>query len=603
MKRPPQGKSKHRRPAEPAAPAPDWQRRLDGHAARLLLLALALGLQSIIFAPIDVWPAAYVCLVPWFIVVAVTSNATTVYLTSYLLGLGFFLVNLRWMSVCTVPGYLALVAYLAVYFPLVACPVRHAVRRRRFPLAVVAPVVWIASEMARAVAISGFPWLFLGHTQYRVLPVIQISDLAGAYAVSFVVVAINGAIADFLLHRVARRSADPGITPRRPLFSAVFAGALLLFALVYGAIQLGRDTSSPGPVVAVLQEDFPNFVDPDKASHQPGPYARARAYAELFPQAAQHRPDLFLLPETPWRMALNPELRRMDPSAPYVDDYLAYLLRLSNDSFDLLHRQAVDYNAYVVTGAVAVIPTPYALRSKDIKYNSAYVFSPSGGLPQRYDKVHCVYFGEVVPFRHGRLRFLYWWLNEIMPFSQYDDEYSLTPGAGFNVFSMTPRSDPSRTYRFGVPICYEDVMPYVSRRFVTDPQTGEKRVDFLLNISNDGWFVHSSELPQHLAICAFRAVENRVGIARAVNTGISGFVDPDGRIHDLVEVNGVSHGEGIHGYSVATVKTDTRHSVYSRVGDKFALACVVLGLLIYVDYVVVRARAGRNPDESPEDGA
>ena len=134
-------------------------------------------------------------------------------------------------------------------------------------------------------------------------------------------------------------------------------------------------------------------------------------------------------------------------------------------------------------------------------------------------------------------------------------------------------------------------MPYVSRRFVTDPDTGAKRVDFLLNISNDGWFGHSNELPQHLAICAFRAVENRVPIARAVNTGISGFIDSTGRIHDLVTVNGQSHGRGITGHRTATLGIDGRHSLYSRSGDVFAVLCAVLSLLVYVDYII--ARAGR----------
>ncbi|HUU85538.1 MAG TPA: apolipoprotein N-acyltransferase [Phycisphaerae bacterium] len=573
--------------------------------AILGLLCLSLLLQSVIFAPVDIWPAAFICLLPWFIVIGASGNATVVYVTSYLLGLAFFLINVRWLAVCTPPGWIAMSMYLAVYYPLVACPVRHAVRRRRIPLAFVAPVVWVGSEMCRAVVISGFPWFFMGHSQYRVLTLIQISDLVGAYGVSFLVVAVNGTIADLILNRLRGRW-SAGYRGVRGLRAGVaFAVVLVLFTCIYGQIQLRRDTSSPGPVIAVLQEDFPNFTDPERDRQQPSDADRARAYATLFDRIARdgHQPDLFLLPESPWWMALNPELRQIDPQDPTVERYLRLLSANSRASYDMLQEQVAATGAYVVTGGFTVIPTPYAVRAADLKHNSAYVFAPGGALPKRYDKVHCVYFGEVVPFRYGRLRFVYLWLDPLMPFHQEGYEYSLTPGTEFKAFSMTPRRDPGRTYRFGVPICYEDVMPYVSRRFVTDPESGLKHVDFLLNISNDGWFVHSNELPQHLAICAFRAVENRVGIARAVNTGISGFIDADGRIHDLVEVDGVARGEGVRGYSVAAIDVDRRHSVYSCIGDVFAIACAVLGLLTYVDYVAVRALTARRSGDEREGAA
>jgi apolipoprotein N-acyltransferase len=153
---------------------------------------------------------------------------------------------------------------------------------------------------------------------------------------------------------------------------------------------------------------------------------------------------------------------------------------------------------------------------------------------------------------------------------------------------MTTRE--GETYRFGVPICYEDVMPYVCRRFVWGPDSKSKRVDFLLNISNDGWFLHRNELPQHFAICTFRAVENRVGVARAVNTGISGFIRPDGRAHDKL-------GVGEVGTRVARISMDSRVSVYSRTGDVFAFLCLLFGAALYVDYVFVRARAAREGNE------
>ncbi len=557
--------------------------RLDSPVIQIVLLGLSLLLQSLVFPPIDLWPLAFVCLAPWFLVTALGRNATTAYLASYVLGLAFFLINLHWLSLVTVEGYVALSAYLAVYYPLVACPVRHAVRRRGLPLALVVPVVWVASELCRAVVVSGFPWFFLGHTQYRVLSLIQISDLVGAYGVSFLVVAVNGAVADVILGRLSKSSAS-GLPPRAARGSLIFVAALLLFALVYGQIQLHRDTGSPGPRIAVLQQDYLNFADLEVSGRQPTSRERAAAYDALLEQAAAEQPDLFLLPETPWFMALNPEYLQYPGTSPNS---------VSQLSCDMLRRHAVGSGAYLVTGAMTIIPTPYSLRAEDIKHNSAFIFAPDGSPPQRYDKIHCVYFGETVPFRYGRLRFLYWWFNQRMPFGYGGYEYSLTPGTEFKVFSMRGRSPGDREFRLAVPICYEDVMPYVSRRFVTDPQTGAKRVDLLLNISNDGWFGHTNEHPQHLAICAFRAVENRVPIARAVNTGISGFIEASGRIHDLVTTDGRSRGPGVTGYAAATVQIDRRHSLYSRVGDLFAIVCGLLTVLIYVDYVIVRAVGSR----------
>ncbi len=561
--------------------------RLDSHVWRIGLLVLSLAMQCLVFPPLDIWPLAFVCLVPWFVCIAVGESAPTAYLFSYLLGAGFFLINLRWMGEVTPPGYVVFSLYLAVYYPLVACPVRYAVRRRRIPLAVIGPIVWVATELCRATVISGFPWFFLGHTAYKVLTLIQISDLVGAYGVSFVLVAINGALADLILRRCDNKGESPISSAWPTRLGTWFAGLLLVFTCVYGWFRLAQTEPKPGPKVAVLQQDYPNHVDEFERANEPRPFERRASYEVLLARASADEPDLFLLPETPWTMALNPEMLQSEPDEE---------VRFYRQSYDMLHTRATRSASYLVTGAMSRIETPYAVKHDLIQHNSAFVFPPDGSPPQRYDKVHCVYFGEVVPFRYGRLRFLYFWLNELTPYGANGYEFSITPGSEFRVFSMKPESMPGQTFRFGVPICYEDVMPYVSRRFVLDPVTKEKRVDFLLNISNDGWFVHSDELPQHLAICVFRAVENRVPIARAVNTGISGFIDSTGKIHDLVEVNGRSRGPGIVGHSTANLMIDDRLSVYTRTGDIFAVVCGLLSLLVYADYVIVRIIASRRPE-------
>ena len=146
----------------------------------------------------------FVCLAPWVVMVGASPQAPRVYLYSYLMGLGFFLLNVRWLYAATGWGYLALCVYLAAYFPLVAIALRHVVRRRRWSLAVCLPVIWTGCEMLRAVVISGFPWFFLSHSFHGLLPMIQISDLVGAYGVTFVAAAVNGSIADWVLSRNQR---------------------------------------------------------------------------------------------------------------------------------------------------------------------------------------------------------------------------------------------------------------------------------------------------------------------------------------------------------------------------------------------------------------
>jgi apolipoprotein N-acyltransferase len=258
--------------------------------------------------------------------------------------------------------------------------------------------------------------------------------------------------------------------------------------------------------------------------------------------------------------------------------------------------------AYLVTGALSREFYPTAVYPKQASFNSAFVYEPAQAEPLRYDKVHLVLFGEYVPFRGGRFHFLYEWLNSITPWGQSGYEYSLHPGKEFTVFRMTPRSEPDKSYAFGTPICYEDVMPYISRRFVLDEQ-GRKRADFLVNISNDGWFGRGSELIQHLALAVFRCVENRVGMVRSVNTGVSAFIKPTGEIYSPVQKDGRLRGEDLAGWSLDRVLTDSRVSLYSRWGDWFPAVWTVLIAGAFLDALLCRRRRSQAARANPEKDA
>lgn len=159
------------------------------------------------------------------------------------------------------------------------------------------------------------------------------------------------------------------------------------------------------------------------------------------------------------------------------------------------------------------------------RYNSAILIQKDGGFGGRYDKMHRVPFGEFVPLRD--------WLPWMNRFAPYDFDYSIQPGQNFTRFSIAPVTPPHSHYLHepcsaGVIICYEDTDPSLARHYV---QPGdEPPVDFLINISNDGWFNGSCEHEEHLAICRFRAIECRRSIARAVNMGISTVIDGNGQV-------------------------------------------------------------------------
>ncbi|HVS39933.1 MAG TPA: apolipoprotein N-acyltransferase, partial [Gemmataceae bacterium] len=151
-------------------------------------------------------------------------------------------------------------------------------------------------------------------------------------------------------------------------------------------------------------------------------------------------------------------------------------------------------------------------------YNSALLVDSDAHPLGRYDKIHCVPFGEYVPFRE-------WcpWMQKLAP---YDFDYSVTPGREATRFVL--EKDQNHRFTFGVAICYEDADPDRTRPY--GGGDGKPPADFLLNTSNDGWFDGSSEHDEHLAICRFRAIECRRSIGRAVNMGVSAVIDPDGRV-------------------------------------------------------------------------
>lgn len=513
------------------------QPKIQGRWPVFALTGLSLLASCLMFPSVNWWPLAYVALVPWLVCVCTARRSRLVYLVSFLFGLGFFHINVSWLFAVTPPGYFALCTYYALFFPLAAWPIRHMYLRHGVSVALTAPVAWVATEYLRSIAVLGFPWLLLAHSQYRNLTVIQISDLVGAYGVSFVLAMINGWLTDLLIQPILIWRSGSGT--RLPIGSLTTL-LVVLGTMIYGSTQRSKAFFEPGPKVAVVQHDFPMYVDDSPAV--PPIDVVAESYLELARKAAQQKPDLIVLPETAMSGYINDEfvnasptdldeIRRRRYPPTYPRNHLAFMQQFCRRIRARFQQVSDETGIPLVVGSLAMEWRPTVIPARVDAFNSAFLFKPGETKPvARYDKIHLVLFGEYVPFR-STYPSIYKWLNAQTPWGREGIEYSLTAGDRYQVFEFEAASQGGRRYRAAVPICYEEAMPYIARHFTRGEDDGGKNIDMLFCISNDGWFLHTSELEQHMATAVFRAVENRIPLARSVNTGASGVIHPNGRIH------------------------------------------------------------------------
>jgi len=541
----------------------------------IILIVLTMVMLSVSQEPIGWSFLSWISLVPWVVAVVGVAKYRVAGRINFLAGFMFFLLNLYWLIWVTTPGWIGLCFYLAWYFVLAGFIVRRVYMKYRWPFTLVLPVVWVSMEYLRATVMTGFPWLFLAHSQHEHIFLIQICDLFGTYGLTFLIAMTNGLVCDLLLRPIKQQQK----TKKRVVLSMPTL-ILLTVCCVFGCILYGRyrvsqghETMTEGPIVTVIQESIPQYV---KESGQSNEEIFARHLA-LSKQAiaAEAKPDLIVWPETMVWAPLNKE---------FLNKYEYPLCQQFNEQLVELAKQGVA----VLVGIPAWEINP--VTNKIAKsFNSAILYLPGGKqFPLRYNKMHLVPFGEVVPFKQS------WpWLHDLLNgFTPYDCEYSIDAGAGPITFEFTTSA--GKKTSFAVAICYEDVMAWVPRKLL-DADGFRVRPEFLLNISNDGWFVSggkdkpvkpSSELIQHLVACKFRAVENRIGFARSVNTGISAFIKPDGSVQSGSLAGTLAEDpterQAVAGFLTDKIQLDSRRTIYSKIHDTFAVICTILTALIFL---------------------
>ena len=531
---------------------------------RLLLIFLAGAMLTLAFPPFYLWPLALLALCPLGMSALGGRLGWRWLVVYYVAGLLYFLINSFWLIPVTFGGYFVLSLYMGVYWPIFAWSLGLTSAALRWPAAVLIPILFTALEYLRSTLFSGFSWFMLGTALAPSLHLLQAADLFGVSGLTFLCGISAGWLVDGLM--VWRGQARP--SRRGWLVETILVVALFAAVWCYGSFRLGQPLQAHGPRVAVISGNVPQGL-----KDAGGIAVDQRIFNQFFSlsqAAARQHPSLIAWPETMVGGYLNRQWLNLSP-ADFSARSARRLLRLDQQFYSRLRGFAQKHHLSFLVGSAGI---RYNAAGRPVQTRNIAVFiTPSGPQAAPYAKHHLVPFGEYVPFA-------YWpWMHHLLlsltPFGP-DDDYSLTPGKKWRRFTLSAHG---KTWRFGTPICYEDAMPRPSRMFVR-PRHGRKGVEFLLSISNDGWYHSQVELQQHLQMDSLRAVEERVPIARSVNGGDSGFVGPDGRVIKLARWRGRT--EFVRAFAVARLPLDPRISLFSRIGDAGAQLLVAVSALLVV---------------------
>jgi apolipoprotein N-acyltransferase len=442
----------------------------------------------------------------------------------YLFGLAFYSGLLYWIAYVThvfgklplplaIGVMLLLAGVLSLWRGLWAAGVAWAAKRGISPLWF-APALWVVLEFAQAnLPFGGFPWELLGYALYRYPMLIQIADVTGVYGLSFMVVLVNALI--FLMSN--RKFGVLKHFMRQEALPIL----LIMLCVGYGANRLDATkkaaANNPKIKVAVTQG---NIKQGEKWNPQIV-HTTLDRYAELTEKSKGAR--LIIWPET---------------AAPF------FYLR-TPDFTAKVRNIAIKSGAHLLFGAPA-----WELTKEGERYfNRAYLLTPQGEVAGYYDKAHLVPYGEYVPLQR-----LFFFIPKMVP--MIGDFAEGPVGATLSL----PEGP------VGVLICFESIFPYLARAQV---KNGAR---LLINITNDAWFGETSAPYQHLSMGVLRAVEGRVALARAANTGISAFIAPDGRVLWTSALN-------IPAAHTQELPWLPGGSIYTKIGDAFAWGCLIICVL------------------------
>jgi len=460
------------------------------------------------------------------------SNLKSGFITGFITGFIFNIGILYWVGLVVLNyghlplavGLLAtlcLAAYLGIYVSLFAGGVVYFRNRGLSPL-IAAPLLWTSLEYVKSHALTGFPWENLAYSQYKYGQIIQIADVTGIYGLTFAILFINALLYDLLINLT--EGSDAGRI-KRLIKDGAGLVICFLFLNIYGIISLADIEANlqkaPPFEVSLVQGN----IDQSVKWHPDYQQKTLNVYGSLSKLFSPPPAGLIIWPET---------------AVPF------YFQDGSEKSREVV-KVAKGSENWLLFGSPS-----YRQENNSLSfYNSAFLLSPAGVITGRYDKVHLVPYGEYVPLRRY-FRFVKKLVEGPGDFRKGDGYYPL---------AMNNR-------QVGVLICYEGIFPEYSRRY------RNMGVDMLVNITNDAWFGRTSAPYQHLSMTVFRAVENRLYVLRAANTGISAIIEPTGKVIAQTDLFVPTALQG-------RVRFIDRKTHYMAYGDVFVYICMILLLALF----------------------
>lgn len=520
---------------------------------RLLASLLSGALLVLAYPDYGVKWLAWMALVPLMLAILGT-NPRQGFFLCFVFGVVLFSGVCRWIfevSRYTLLHHLLVNLILGVPLSVFGWAFAYISSRRRATFALsTAPFIWVSLEYVRSnLSFLSLPWALLGHSQYQALPVIQISSVTGAYGVSFLVLLVNASLSAAILAGVHRLKiigipSSHRLSQTGTVFILVTTAALTGLVLLHGKMRLPSPIEGKSLKLSVVQGNIEQAKKWDRSYRG---YILDR-YEELSRQASKDHPRLVIWPE-----AATPGFVLSDG---------ALLKRITG-----LVREM---NTYFIIGSSEYPkfqkPPLRVLRSG----NTALFFSPEGKVLGQYLKIRLVPFAEYVPY------------DKVIPWPRFIVPEKMkvfeSPGNEITLFDL-------QGAKFGVLICWESIFPGLFRSFVKDG------AQFMVNITNEGWFDKPAIFYQYLAMNVFRAVENRVYLVRCANTGISCLIDPHGNITSRVK-DEKGRDINVPGILTVSVIPSETATVYTQWGDWFCFLCIGCSFACLILTVSRRNRNG-----------